>query len=102
MLPASRTWIPVQIPADGFLVQAGMMVCNKVEIAARYDDIRSIGQTDPTLVTLARTTGKEIDAGVNLYLNGHAFKIQSDYVYLFGNELEHGRHAVRVQLDASF
>jgi isopenicillin N synthase-like dioxygenase len=23
MLPASRTWIPVQIPADGFLVQAG-------------------------------------------------------------------------------
>jgi len=88
--------------AIGYIVQAGMMVHRLVEITARYDDLRAIGNTDPTLIAMASKTGKEINAGANLYLNGHAFKLQTDYVYLFGSQLQHGHHGVRIQLDASF
>ena len=88
--------------ALGYVLQAGYMVHQKVELAARYDDLRSIGQTDPSLVALAKTTGKEVGGGVNVYLNGHAFKIQADYQYLFGDSVRGGKHTTRIQLDASF
>ena len=88
--------------ALGYLVQAGYMVHDKVELAGRFDDMRPIGNTDPTLIALARSTGKEAGGGVNVYLNGHAFKIQTDYAYLFGQKVEGGKHVVRIQLDASF
>ena len=88
--------------AIGYLVQLGVMVHDKVELAARYDDLRALGNTDPTLIALAATTGKELGGGLNVYLNGHAFKIQTDYQYLFGDSIHTGRHAVRLQLDASF
>ena len=88
--------------ALGFLLQAGYMLHDKVELAARYDDLRAIGNTDPTLVVLSKTTGKEAGGGLNVYLNGHAFKLQADYAYLFGQKMAGGKHVVHVQLDASF
>lgn len=91
--------------AYGWLVQAGFMVHAKVELAARYDELRPIvgdSGTDPALLALVKATGKELGAGLNVYLNGHAFKLQLDYQYQFGESLSGGRHSPRVQLDASF
>ncbi len=88
--------------AIGYLLQLGVMVHDQVQVAARYDDLRAIGNTDPTLIALANTSGKELGGGLNVYLNGHAFKIQGDYQYLFGSSISGGHHAVRLQLDASF
>lgn len=88
--------------AIGYLVQAGMMVHRRVEVVARYDDLRAIGQTDPALIALAATAGKEINGGLNVFVNGHAFKFQADYQYLFGDSIRTGRHGMQLQLEASF
>ncbi len=88
--------------AIGYVVQAGVMVHDRVELVARYDDLRALGNTDPTLIALTAASGKEIGAGLNVFVNGHAFKIQSDYQYLFGTSLSGGRHTIQVHLDASF
>jgi phosphate-selective porin OprO/OprP len=85
----------------GYFVQGGMMVLPKVELAARWEELFARGGTDPQLVQLARTQGKQFAAGVNLYLNGHAFKVQGDYVHIFGTEGD-ARNVARLQLDASF
>lgn len=45
--------------------------------------------------------GRQLGGGVNLYLNGHAFKFQSDYFYIFGREGD-ARHVARLQFDATF
>jgi hypothetical protein len=42
-----------------------------------------------------------VGSGLNLYLNGHALKLQADYFFLFGSAGE-ARHLTRLQLDASF
>jgi hypothetical protein len=88
--------------ALGWVVQAGMMLHERVELVARYDDLRAIGETDPLLVALTAATGKELGAGLNVFVNGHAFKVQTDYQYLFGDRLSGGRHALHIHLDASF
>lgn len=85
----------------GYFVQGGMMVTRQLEVTARWDKLFARSGTDPQLIQLARTQGKQLGAGVNLYLNGHAFKLQGDYFYIFGSTGE-GRHLARLQLDASF
>ncbi|WNG50799.1 porin [Archangium minus] len=85
----------------GYFVQGGMMVTRQLEVTARWDKLFARSGTDPQLIQLARTQGKQLGAGVNLYLNGHAFKLQGDYFYIFGSTGE-GRHLARIQLDASF
>jgi len=86
----------------GYFVQAGYMVNKELEVTARWDKLFSRGPTDPQLVQLVRTQGKQLGGGLNLYLNGHAFKVQSDYFYIFGSPDGDPRHQVRLQLDASF
>jgi len=86
----------------GYFVQAGMMVHRLVEVAARWDQLFAWSDTDPTLVKLVADGGKQVGAGLNLYLNGHLFKFQTDYFYQFGDVAANGRHQVRLQLDATF
>ncbi len=86
----------------GWFVQAGQMVHSRVEIVARYDQIYGFDGNDPTLAKLVSDSSQQAGAGLNVYLNGHAFKIQTDYFYIFGYDPDKGRHQVRVQLDASF
>jgi hypothetical protein len=85
----------------GYFVQAGYLVSPKVELTARWDQLFARDGTDPQLVQLVRTQGKQAGAGANVYLNGHAFKLQGDYFYIFGPDGE-PRHQARLQLDASF
>ncbi|HEX8699081.1 MAG TPA: porin [Myxococcaceae bacterium] len=86
----------------GYFVQGGMMLNDRLEVTARWDKLFARGNTDPQLVQLVRTQGKQLGTGLNYYLNGHAFKVQSDYFYIFGDEGIDPRHQVRLQLDASF
>jgi len=88
--------------AFGYVVQVGAMVHPRVELVARYDDLRAIGQTDPALVALAATTGKDVGAGMSVFLRGHALKVQGAYSYFGGDTITVGRHVVQLQLDASF
>ncbi|HVG58804.1 MAG TPA: porin [Hyalangium sp.] len=85
----------------GYFVQAGMMLNSELEVTARWDKLFALGATDPQLQQLVRTQGKQLGAGLNLYLNGHALKVQGDYFYIFGSSGD-PRHVARLQLDASF
>jgi hypothetical protein len=85
----------------GYLVQAGAMVSSRVELVGRYNQLFALTGTDPKLVELARNSGKEVTAGVNWYLNGHALKLQADYSYIFGASGQNKSFA-RLQLDATF
>ena len=88
--------------AWGYLVQAGVMLIAKLEVTARYAQTFALGDTDPALLTQLQTQGNELGGGINVYLNGHLFKLQADYFYLYGDSIDNGRHQVRLQLDASF
>ncbi len=85
----------------GYFVQGGYLVQPQVEVTARWEQLFARKGTDPQLLQLAETQGRQVGAGVNLYLNGHAFKVQGDYFYVFGSTGE-PRHLARLQLDASF
>lgn len=88
--------------AWGYLVQAGMMLGRRFEVTARWESLSARGDTDPALLTLVQTQGHQLGGGLNLYLNGHLFKVQTDYFYQFGDDMGSGRHVVRLQLDATF
>lgn len=88
--------------AWGYLVQAGFLVTDKLEVAGRYDELRPLGTTDPALVLSARGQGKELGGGLNYYLNGHYLKLQGDYVRRFGDGSLPTVQMARLQLDASF
>lgn len=86
----------------GYFVQAGYMVSRLVEVTARWDQLYAFQNTDPALITLAATQGRQLGGGVNIYLNGHALKIQADYFYIWGHSSSPARHSARIALDASF
>lgn len=85
----------------GYVTQAGVMVSEKVEVAARWDQLFAAAGTDPALVRLADERGRELGAGVNLYLNGHLMKLQADYSARYGKETA-PLHLARLQLDVTF
>jgi phosphate-selective porin OprO and OprP len=83
----------------GYFAQAGQMVTSKLEIAVRGEKLWG---TDRALKQVAKLTGRQVGGGLNLYLNGHSFKLQTDYFYVFGDDFSKGGHVARLQLDASF
>ncbi len=86
----------------GYFVQAGQMVSDKVELAARWDDLHASKGTDPAFVTQVDASGRQAGGGVNVYLDGHLLKLQTDYFFIFGDDTGKATHAGRLQLDASF
>ena len=88
---------------QGYLVQAGYMFTDFFEVVGRFDQLFATGNTDPTLVKLAQTQGREGGGGFNFYLNHHQLKIQADYFNYWGptNVPDSGRNQVRLQLDVS-
>lgn len=86
----------------GYFAQVGQMLTDKLELTARWDDLHSRKGTDPALRTLVRTAGRQLGTGLNLYLNGHLFKLQADYFYIFGEDIGAASHSLRAQLDVTF
>lgn len=86
----------------GYFVQSGMMVHRLVELTARWEQSFARKATDPELQKMVDGQGNQAGGGLNVYLNGHAFKLQSDYFYIFGRDASSGRHVARLQLDATF
>jgi hypothetical protein len=83
----------------GYFAQVGQMVTKQLEIVARAETMKG---KDSVLKALARTSGRQVGGGSNFYLNGHFFKLQADYFYVFGDDVGRGQHVARLQLDASF
>jgi len=88
--------------AWGLEAQAGMMLGDLVELYARYEQMEAIGATDPTLLATVQTAGRATASGVNVYVNGHSFKLQLDWQHTFGSDYTIGEHLFRLQLDATF
>lgn len=86
----------------GYFVQAGVMAHRMVELTARWEQLGAFAGTDPTLQQLVDQQGHQVGGGLNVYLNGHLLKLQTDYFFLWGNDAAAGRHSFRLQLDASF
>ncbi|MFP2931815.1 porin [Pyxidicoccus sp. 3LG] len=85
----------------GYVVQAGYMLSGKLEATGRFDLQQVRSDSDPALIAQVAQQGRELGAGLNAYLNGHAFKVQGDYAYQFGRTGP-DRHLVRLQLDTTF
>jgi hypothetical protein len=83
----------------GYFAQVAYMLTSIFEVAVRWGEVRTIGETDPKLVTFVAEQGRELGGGLSAYLNGHRFKVQLDYFYLFGDEFSEGRHQTRLQLN---
>ncbi len=90
----------------GYLVQAGFMVSEHVEVAhvevaARWNQLRFL-DGDPGFAAFVRDQGREAGAGVNVYLDGHLAKVQADWAMRLGERAAPATHLVRVALDVSF
>jgi phosphate-selective porin OprO/OprP len=83
----------------GYFAQVGQMLTSQLELTARAEKLWG---TDRALRDLAKVSGRQVGGGLNLYLNGHAFKLQTDYFYVFGDDFGKGSHVARLQLDTSF
>jgi hypothetical protein len=86
----------------GYMGQAGFMLTDHIEIVGRYDQLFYIGDTDPALIDLVNTQGRETGLGFNVYLNGHSLKIQADHAMRFADDIALAQHFARLQLDVSF
>jgi hypothetical protein len=86
----------------GYVAQAGMMLTNRLELTARWEQAFALGDTDPALIATLRSQGNQFGAGLNWYQAGHGFKAQADYHYIFGDDFDRGRHQVRMQVQVSF
>lgn len=87
----------------GYLTQLGLMVHPLVELTARWEQLFAWNQrTDPELQALAQREGSPLGGGVNLYLDGHALKLQGDCFFVFDTDHGSRRQVARLQLDASF
>lgn len=70
----------------GAVAQPSVMVTERVELAARYARLAASEGTDPSYVDDVAARANEVAGGLNVYLNGHRFKVQTGAGALFGDE----------------
>lgn len=90
--------------AHGWIVQASYIFPKPFEIVGRVSHMKPYAGTDPKLVTELDTRGHELGAGANYYINGHRFKLQTDWIVRMPSAFDvgEGQHVFHVQLDATF
>ena len=70
-------------------------------MVGRYSVLNAYPGTDPRLVDT-----NEYAVGLNYYINGHQFKLQTDWIVRVPSDSDNGfedsTQAVHVQLDATF
>lgn len=89
--------------AWGWFAQAGQLLTENLELAARISEVHPRELTDPELKPSRETGG-----AVSYYWKEHALKLQADYFYLTREQtlgdakVTTGRHQVRVQFQVYF
>jgi hypothetical protein len=88
----------------GWIVQTSYVFDPPIELVARLSRMYTVGDTDPRFVSEIQTRGQEVAGGINYYLNGHRFKLQTDWIARMPRDFEIDRadHLIHVQLDATF
>ena len=79
--------------ATGVWVQSGYMLTDHVEVTGRVSDLIPWKDTDPKLKRV-----HEVATGLGFYFFKQSVKLQADYSYLAGDDLERGNHLARVQM----
>jgi hypothetical protein len=74
--------------AHGWIAQASYLFAPPVELVARASRMTAFAATDPLFVQELATRGQELGAGVNVYVNGHAFKVQLSWIARTSPSLE--------------
>lgn len=81
----------------GWFVQGGLMLAPRVEAALRASEVLPVPAQSKAL-----PRNRELGAALNTYVYGHSVKLQADYSYHFGTELDAGGHQLRVQTEMYF
>jgi phosphate-selective porin OprO and OprP len=79
----------------GWFAQGGYQFPFFLELSTRYGELYPLG---PTAIELRR----ELGPGISYYFQEHALKLQADYFYLFGPDIQEGRHEARIQMQLFF
>jgi len=66
--------------AHGWIAQASYLFDPPVELVARASRVVPFAGTDPLFAQELAARGQEIGGGVNVYVNGHAFKVQLTWI----------------------
>jgi phosphate-selective porin O/P len=85
--------------ASGWVAQASYTFDPPFEIVGRFSKLYASSGTDPRLVD-----ADEVGVGLNYYINGHQFKIQTDWIAKVPTEsdFDDAAHVAHLQLDATF
>lgn len=86
----------------GWVGQASVHLRPGVEFTGRYSHLVASEGTDPSWVEELEARDNEVAAGVNWYLNGHRFKLQTTWIALFAEDFAQADHTVVTQLDMMF
>ena len=91
---------------SGWIAQASYVFPRPFEIVGRISRMYAKQGTDPRFLSEVRALGQELAVGANYYLNGHALKLQADWIVRTPRELSPSfastDHTAQVQLDATF
>jgi hypothetical protein len=87
----------------GWILQASYVFRRPLEVVGRLSRLDTLARTDPKLIAEVDKRSNEVAAGLNYYFNGHALKLQADWIARTSAQLDLGAadHVVHVLLDAT-
>lgn len=88
----------------GWVLQASYTFDPPFEVVGRLSRLFANETTDPAFVSLVEATGQEVGAGLNYYINGHKFKVQTDWIARMppGFVFDRAEQVAHLQVDATF
>ena len=89
-------------PGHGAIVQAGYHFRPGIEPTARWSRVRAAPDAGVAFRDEAAAAGNELSGGLNWYINGHRFKLQTSGIGRFTPDWERASLTFATQLDASF
>jgi hypothetical protein len=89
---------------SGWVAQVSYVLDPPFEVVGRLSRLYAFDGTDPRFVADETNRGQEVGVGLNYYINGHQFKIQTDYIAKMPTDFtfEDAAHVAHVQLDVTF
>ncbi|MBA3541551.1 MAG: hypothetical protein H0T79_18200, partial [Deltaproteobacteria bacterium] len=90
--------------ARGWVVQVSYIFPRPFELVGRVSRLTAEPDTEPRFVAEVARLGQEYAVGANYYLNGHALKLQADWISRRSTDASFHDvdHTIYVQLDATF